>query len=315
MVRGLVINKFRGDPAILAPGLGQLEAITGVPVLGVVPYLQLQLDDEDSLSERLQRPAGPAAVEIAVIRLPRLSNFTDFNALELLEGVAVQYVDHPARLGKPDLVILPGTKNTMEDLLWLRQSGLEAAILKHAAAGGAVLGICGGYQMLGERLDDPDGVEHGGTLRGMGLLPVQTVFLPEKTRTRAAGCLGQVEGVLAPCSGAAFEGYEIHMGRTLLAPGARPLAGITTLSGQPVQQTDGCQQGNVYGCYLHGLFDRPQVAGGLLQALRSAKGLAPKAQAGPDWQAHKEQQYDLLADALRSSLDMEKIYRILEAGL
>lgn len=148
------------------------------------------------------------------MRLPRIANFTDFAPLERIPGVSVRYAASPAALGNPDLIVLPGSKNTMEDLLWLRQNGLEAAVKKHAAAGGAVLGICGGYQMLGERLADPDGVEHGGTLCGLGLLPVRTVFAKEKTRTRVTGRFERAEGIFSGLSGAAFEGYEIHMGRT-----------------------------------------------------------------------------------------------------
>ena len=211
MVRGLVINKFRGDREILRPGLDQIADITGVPVVGVVPWLDVDIDDEDSLSERLTGRGGPALVDIAVVRLPRIANFTDFAPLERIPGVSVRYAASPAALGNPDLVILPGSKNTMEDLLWLRQNGLEAAVKKHAAAGGAVLGICGGYQMLGERLADPDGVEHGGTLCGLGLLPVRTVFAKEKTRTRVTGRFERAEGIFSGLSGAAFELSLIHI--------------------------------------------------------------------------------------------------------
>src|SRR5699024_9376934 len=149
-------------------------------------------------------------VEIAVIRLPRLSNFTDFNPLERMDEVTLRYVGSVKELGNPDLIVLPGTKNTMDDLRWLRQSGLEGAILKHAAKGGAVVGICGGYQMLGNTVSDPDGVESGGTLKGLGLLPAETIFQGEKTRTRVAGSFKGLEGIFADLSGVPFEGYEIH---------------------------------------------------------------------------------------------------------
>ena len=176
LIKGLIINKFRGDVEILRPGLGQLEQLTGKPVLGVVPMLDVDVDDEDSLSSRLSGSGKVGLVDIAVIRLPRLSNFTDFNPLERMEEVTLRYVGSVKELGNPDLILLPGTKNTMDDLRWLRQSGLEGAILKHAAKGGAVVGICGGYQMLGQSVSDPDGVESGGTLKGLGLLPAHTVF-------------------------------------------------------------------------------------------------------------------------------------------
>ena len=200
-----------------------IEEMTRVPVLGVVPYLRVDVDDEDSLSERLHNKAADL-VDIAVVRVPRLSNFTDFNVLDGVEGVSLRYVESVRQLGSPDLIILPGTKNTMRDLLWLRQNGLEAAILHHAAAGGAVLGICGGYQMLGRTLSDPLGVEEGGSIAGMGLLPTDTVFSEHKARTRVTGTFGQMEGVFAGLSGLELEGYEIHMGVTT---GAAPIAQLT----------------------------------------------------------------------------------------
>ena len=169
-IKGLIINKFRGDVDILRPGLGELERLSGKPVLGVVPMLDVDVDDEDSLSHRLSGGGRVGLVDIAVVRLPRLSNFTDFNPLERMEEVTLRYVRNPRELGHPDLVLLPGTKNTMDDLRWLRESGMEAAVLKHASAGGAVIGICGGYQMLGNTVSDPDGVE-GGLPPGPGPAP------------------------------------------------------------------------------------------------------------------------------------------------
>ena len=306
LIRGLIINKFRGDVEILRPGLGQLEALTGKPVLGVVPMLDVDVDDEDSLSARLGRREKAGLVDIAVVRLPRLSNFTDFNPLERMEEVSLRYVGSLKELGRPDLVILPGTKNTMDDLRWLRQSGLEAAILKHASAGGAVAGICGGYQMLGQNVSDPDGVEGGGTLRGLGLLPAETVFQGEKTRTRVTGRFLAPERIFAELAGVPFEGYEIHMGRTESA--AAPLAEFATQTGE--RRADGLSAGNIWGCYVHGLFDKAEAAEALVNALLKAKGL-DRAAASVDWQAYAQQQYDKLADGLRESLDMERLYRIL----
>ena len=176
MVKGLIINKFRGDKSILDPGVEMLEEKTGIPVVGVAPYLQVDVEDEDSLAERVRGSQHVDLIDIAVIRLPRISNFTDFNALEVIPGVSLRYVQSVKDLKNPDMILLPGSKNTMEDLLWMRQNGLEAAILKEAAKGKLIFGICGGYQMLGETLWDPDGVEAGGKIRGMGLLPMDTVF-------------------------------------------------------------------------------------------------------------------------------------------
>ena len=310
MVKGIVINKFRGDVEILRPGVRQLEELVRRPVVGVIPWMQVDLDDEDSLSQRLDAERAPGVLEIAVIRLPRLSNFTDFNPLERVEGVHLRYVSQLRELGAPDLVILPGTKNTMGDLLWLRQSGLEAAIQKYASNGGLVLGICGGYQMLGRLLRDPQGVEHGGTLAGMGLLPVETVFVPQKTRTRTTGRFLPLEGPFAPLGGVLLEGYEIHMGRT---DSDTPAVMLEPQGGMP--HPDGAVAGNVLGTYVHGLFDRTEVVEGLLQVLCQQKGISWEALCPQDLDIYKQEQYDKLADGVRQSLDMEQIYRILEQGV
>ena len=304
-IRGLLINKFRGDIEILRPGLRQLEELTGKPVLGVVPMLDVDIDDEDSLSERLQGRESVGLIDISVIRLPRLSNFTDFNPLERLEPVRLRYVQSPRELGRPDLVILPGTKSTMDDLRWLRESGLENAILRHAASGGAVLGICGGYQMLCREITDPEGSEGGGTLRGLGLLPGRTVFRREKTRTQVEGTFVGGEGVFAALRGAPVTGYEIHMGET---ESPAPVLSLRDQRGE--EKDDGRCAGNVLGCYIHGLFDRGEVAAALVDGLMEARGLTAKT-AVVDAAAYREAQYDKLAQGLREALDMEQIYRIL----
>ena len=307
-IKGLIINKFRGDVEILRPGLTTLEELTGKPVLGVVPMLDVDIDDEDSLSSKLTGGERVGRLDIAVIRLPRLSNFTDFNPLERMEGVTVRYVSNPGELGRPDLIILPGTKSTMDDLKWMRQNGLEALVLKHAARGGAVVGICGGYQMLGRVLSDPDGVESGGAMAGMGLLPTETVFLGEKTRTRVSGAFRRGEGIFAALSGVPFHGYEIHMGETTYLEDAGPLSRLTCLDG--TEKPDGAARGNVWGSYVHGIFDAGTFAQELVNALLTAKGLSPDA-AAVDWETYQEEQYDKLAAGVRASLDMDRVYRIL----
>ncbi|MDR1450592.1 MAG: cobyric acid synthase [Propionibacteriaceae bacterium] len=300
-VRGFVINKFRGDVTLLADGLGELQRITGKPTLGVAPYLDLDLDDEDSLSERLRRrtAAGPEIGDIAVVRLPRLSNFTDFTALDATGGLAVRYVVSPRQLADPDLLILPGTRNTIADLAWLRETGLAELICQRAAAGRPVLGLCGGYQMLGEVVSDPDGVEGGGAAAGLGLLPAVTCFRSRKRQTRVAGTVLALDGPLRPLSGARLEGYELHMGETVLADGAKPFVGLDDGA------ADGCQQGSVAGSYLHGFFDTASARQSLL-ALLGRPG-----DAGPDFAQHRQGQYDKLADALRASLDLGRVYEIL----
>ncbi|MGC2872846.1 cobyric acid synthase [Ihubacter sp. mB4P-1] len=292
-VKGVIINKFRGDVSILEPGLRMLEDIIHVPVAGVVPYMQLDLDDEDSLTDRFANRKAEALVDIAVIRTPRISNFTDFNPFEYIEGVGVRYVGSLHELGNPDLIVLPGTKNTMADLLWLRQSGLEAAILKHHAKNKPIFGICGGFQMLGQTLSDPNGVEHGGDMAGIGLLPHSTVFEDEKVRTNATGVLSAVDGMFAGLSGKTYQGYEIHMG---------------------VSGADGnlINEGNVYGTYIHGVFDREEIAKTVIEALLREKGMDFTDVKAFDVDAYKQTQYDILAGGLREALDMNLIYSLLE---
>ena len=310
MVKGVVINKFRGDESILTPGIKMLEDLIHIPVVGVVPYLHLDIGDEDSLSERLTNKEADL-IDIAVIRVPRLSNFTDFRSLEAVAGVSVRYVENTAQLGAPDMIILPGTKNTMKDLLWLRQNGLEARIKSFAAAGGPVFGICGGYQMLGEHLSDPYGVEEGGEIRGIGLLPVSTVFSQQKTRTRVDGTFGKMEGLFADLTGHPFEGYEIHMGET---ESASPVVGVRD-SVTGTSRLDGCQAGNVYGCYIHGVLDADEVAGTIIRTLAEKKGIDPAMLGKISGEEHKQQQYDLLAQSLRDHMDIPLIYKILQEGV
>lgn len=308
IVKATVINKFRGDVKLLDDGLTMLENLTRKPVAGVLPYLDVDIDDEDSLSERLTRKQADAVLDIAVIRLPRLSNFTDYAALEATEGVGVRYVRAPKELKTPDLIILPGTKSTISDLKWLRQCGLEAAIKKLAAQNTPVFGVCGGYQMLGQRILDAEGIEGGGDIDGMGLLPVTTEFTGEKRRSRVRGKVLQSGGALAALSDAEVEGYEIHMGKTALGENAKPL--VLLVNGQE----DGCRQDNVYGTYLHGFFDSAPCRVALLSALCDKKGVTLETSVF-DLRAYKESQYDLLASAVREHLDMKLIYRILEEGI
>ncbi len=314
MVKGLIINKFRGDKTILDPGVTMLEEKSGIPVVGVAPYLDIQVEDEDSLTERFDRKQEAGVIDIAVIRTPRISNFTDFNPFESIPGVSLRYVKHPGDLHSPDMIILPGTKNTMGDLIWMRESGMEAAVLKQASRGKLIFGVCGGYQMLGETLSDPYGVENGGTIKGMGLLPMDTVFAREKTRTRVSGTFQELDGVLKPLSGAEIEGYEIHMGESVLKEGSRNATTITDhVKGETKQE--GAWKENVCGTYVHGVFDREEAAEAMIRVLGKMKGIDVEEMTGVDFAAFKEQQYDILAAELRKHLDMKKIYQVLENGI
>ena len=323
-VKGLVINKFRGDKTILDPGIQMIEELCQIPVVGVVPFMNLDIEDEDSLSSALERKKAGGLVDIAVIRLPRISNFTDFQVFSCIPEVSLRYVSSAKELGMPDLVIIPGTKSTIEDLLWMRSCGLEAAVKKLAGAGIPVFGICGGYQIMGSTITDKEGAEQKAgssntQVRGMELLPIDTKFETEKVRTRVAGTFGQVTGILKELSGLEIEGYEIHMG---ISHSADPDAGfmtqvteiqqsstIPTIS--KLQKQDGISYGNCYGTYLHGIFDRPGVAEAITRILLKKKGLDGETVASFDYQRYKEQQYDKLADALRQSLDMKAIYEMM----
>lgn len=314
MVKGLIINKFRGDKTILDPGVEMLEERSKIPVVGVTPYLDIQVEDEDSLTERFDRKQEAGVIDIAVIRTPRISNFTDFNPFESIQGVSLRYVKHPRDLHSPDMIILPGTKNTMGDLIWMRESGMEAAVLKEASRGKLIFGVCGGYQMLGETLSDPHGVENGGSMKGMGLLPMETVFAEKKTRTRVHGHFGQLSGVFAPLSGAEIEGYEIHMGESILKENAGTATKITdSVSG--IKKEEGAFAGNVCGTYIHGVFDKEASAEAIIRVIGEKKGIDVENMTGVDFAAFKEQQYDILAAELRKHLDMKKIYEILENGI
>lgn len=295
-IRGTVVNKFRGDKKILEPGIKILEELCGVPVAGVIPYTYVDVDDEDSLSERFHRDNERKLLDIAVICLPRISNFTDFSPFERYENVSLRYVEKVADLHKPDMVLIPGTKSTISDLKWLRQSGLEAAVQKAAASGTLVFGICGGYQMLGNTVSDPEQVEAAGIteIAGMGLIDMDTVFLGEKVQTQTRGVFSGISGLLSNLNGISYEGYEIHMGRSQKA--------LPVLNGG----------GNVYGSYVHGIFDGPGVADTILKALCGQKGIGYGALGTFDVKVYKEQQYDKLADAVREGMDMELVYKILK---
>lgn len=322
-IKGLIVNKFRGDKTILDPGIAMLEERGGIPVTGVLPYMHVKLDDEDSLSERLSSKEQ-GLVNVAVIRLPRISNFTDFSALERVDGVKVQYVTRPEELRFADLVIIPGSKNTIGDLKWLRESGVEASIYRFAQEK-PVMGICGGYQMMGEEISDPDCVEEGGTIRGMGLLHATTVLKDQKTTIQVQGSFESLNGFWACLSDQKFQGYEIHAGETRIADGEHGLLTvmerdddankITGESGRVLDRRgmwcDGVIAGDVCGTYVHGIFDQGDVAYRIAKALADRKGVELKAPDESDYKAYKESQYDLLASEMRKHLDMEAVYSML----
>jgi adenosylcobyric acid synthase len=334
LVRGLVVNKFRGDPMLFTGGVRILEERAGVPVLGVIPFLQgLALPEEDAvaLDAAAHRDPSPGALDIAVIRLPHIANFTDFDPLASEPETQVRYVSSVQALGRPHAVILPGTKSTIGDLLWLWEQGLAEAIQRLAARGAAVAGICGGYQMLGRVVRDPDRVESlVSEARGLGLLPVETVFGGQKATHQALARVLEGPGWLVDVAGCTVHGYEIHMGHTT---SSRPWLEITKRHGRPVSLEDGAvsDDGRVWGCYLHGLFENQAVrrawlsslgprgrpAGGRGTGWTVRRGSAPapmsaRATAGTSGlQSDRiSPQLERLADVVEASLDMGRLERI-----
>ena len=315
-IKGFVINKFRGDPALLADGLTMLEQRTGIPVVGVVPHFRdLHIPEEDSVALDLPAApaAGPAVLDIAVIQLPHISNFDDFDPLAREPGVGLRYVAAAADLGHPDLIILPGSKTTIPDLIWLERQGLAAALLDRHQAGAAIIGICGGYQMLGRQLYDPEGIESQCRERaGLGLLPLTTVFAGCKETHRIRGeVAANVGGLLAGAAGAPVQGYEIHIGRTSGGSGNHPFRILDRSDVAVTAATAGegamDDSGRVLGAYIHGLFHNRDLRRAMLTALARRKGATlPPAPELADLDA----EFDQLADRVRASLQMDALYRM-----
>ena len=281
----------------------------------MIPYTRLDIEEEDSLAESLLQTALPdetdMRLDIAVIRLPHISNFTDLDALARLDGVRVRYADRAEQIQTPDLLILPGTKNTIDDLKWLRRTGLESPILNCARKGIPVLGICGGYQMLGNEIDDSCGAETGEVVPGLGLLPVKTVFSLEKHRTRVKGRICAQSGIWGSVSGCECTGYEIHMGESRICE--ENAQGFIQLTNQSDLSTraDGCVRENVAGTYLHGIFDEVGFCGRLIETLCRQKGRNSAVSGQMSFWEYKQREYDKLADVIRENMDMEYLYRVM----
>ena len=303
-VEGLIINKFRGDASLLDSGIEMLEEKGGVPVAGTVPYVDIKVEDEDSLSDRLTADRR-GLIDIAVIRLPKISNFTDLDVFEQYPDVSVRYVDEPADLRGADMVVIPGSKSTIADLGWMKDRGLADGIIRLSREGVPVFGICGGYQMLGTGVSDPEGVEGGGEVSGLGLLPVSTVLSGEKRTVQFRGRFADAGGILSGLSGLEIEGYEIHMGRTF------PDGCMGHYASDLTSDDTGVCSGNVYGTYIHGVFDAGGVAETVVKALADKKGVELSDYDAAGHREFKEKEYDRLADVLREHLDMDRIYGML----
>ena len=301
-VKGLLINKFRGDASLLTSGIEILEKKGGIPVAGVIPYMEIDLEDEDSLTDRFVKKKQ-GKIDIVVICYPRISNFTDFNVFAQIPEVSVRYVTSAAEFGCPDLVFLPGSKNTTGDLNWMRRNGLEEKV-KGLVGKIPVCGICGGYQMRGEEITDSEGMESGGAVKGMGLLPVTTKLQKEKVRRQVQGTINRISGTFSVLSGLAYGGYEIHMGRSRLYSDD----GVAHVTEEVLV---GGEIPEVYGTYVHGIFDKGETVSALVGELARKKGLVPGNRACMDYREYKEKQYDKLADILTEHLDREHIYGLL----
>lgn len=351
-IGGLVINKFRGDGSLLDSGIEMLEEMTGIPVIGTVPYQPLLIDDEDSLSTRLAGTA-PGLVNVGVVRFPRISNFTDISPFEAIPGVGIRYITRPAELRGIDFLILPGSKNTIGDLRWLRENGLAEEIRELAGTGTPVMGICGGYQMLGEWIHDPDGVEEGGSIEGLGLLRSETVLRKEKHRKQVTGKMklrefldsftqehsaGSDNGVSSAVSEneAKAETKEKSNGTQTIAAG--PIGDLCTANtasavryfGYEIHmgetdvregavftrdesgETNGMMQGNVCGTYVHGILDAGHIASDIAEALARRNSVTLPPAGAETFRELREKEYDKLADLVRNNLDMNAVYGMLK---
>lgn len=306
-VKGTIINKFRGDISLLKPGVDSLEELTHRDCLGVVPYFKLDLEDEDGAVDLNKNITDK--IDIAIIRLPHISNFTDFDALSIEPDVSVRYVETVTEFKTPDLVIIPGTKNTLGDLEYLKKSGLYNKIREYEV-NGKIIGICGGYQMLGKILEDPYGVETTlESMEGLDILPIKTVFEEKKITTRVNGIIAK--DLINNDTPLSIYGYEIHMGKTTILDEGKNLININKSNNEEANHLDGVvnNKGNVMGTYIHGIFDGVEFRQHIINELRRDKGIEEKVSMA--YEHLREKELDKLADLVRASIDMNKIYKIM----
>ena len=314
LIKGFIINKFRGDPGLLTDGITWLEERTGIPVAGLVHYYRdIHVPEEDSVALDVTSVGTPQSVlDVAVLQLPHIANFDDFDPLARHPGVDLRYVDSPAQLGRPDLIIIPGTKTTIPDLAWMNERGLSQAVKDLHAGGAAVVGICGGYQMLGTKVSDPEHIESSITeLDGLGLMDLTTVFEGSKETHRISGKVTGATGLLAGAAGVPVTGYEIHMGRTLGEGVSSPFR-IEDRADAPVSGSGDSEgaidaSGSVLGTYIHGLFHNGDLRSAMLKELARRKGASLPDTANV---LDLDREYDKLADWVRASMDMDLIYRV-----
>ncbi|MDI6601592.1 MAG: cobyric acid synthase [Thermoanaerobacteraceae bacterium] len=299
-IKGFIINKFRGDYDILRPGLDMLQNIAGLPTIGVIPYMDIRIDEEDTPSEHNISIGDD--IDIAVLFLPHISNFTDFDPFLYYPGVNLRYVKRLEELSNPDLIIIPGSKNTISDLYTLRQTGIADRVIEFYNEGGFVIGICGGYQMMGKTIKDPMGLERLGETDGLGIFDAETIFEPGKLTVNSSDKITEERGLTDGLSGMEVKGYEIHMGRTSSMDSC-------VVSRNGLISVD--RSGRALGTYLHGIFENHGFTVGIINNIRRSKGLSP-IDVEIDFKAKKEEQYDRLAEVVRQNLDMNFIYNLLK---
>lgn len=303
-IKGLVINKFRGDVTLLEPGLKMLEDLIDIPFLGVIPWNEIDIEDEDSLTARFKRKQEDGVININVLKTPHISNYTDFTYLEALPDVNVRYVTEGESIDNPDILILPGSKSVMSDLQFIRNNRWDREIYRLNRSGSVIIGICGGYQMLGKIISDPLGVEGNlKSVNGLGLLNVETKFCKEKKTTQSKGVMSNISGEWEKLSNIAIKGYEIHMGKTKSEE--QPFI----ISGNG--EADGAIAGNVMGTYYHGIFDNSCFTSTLINKLKQDKGICVKEEI-MDFSEYKESEFNKLADLYEKHLNIDGIKRIIE---
>lgn len=301
-VKGVIINKFRGDINILKSGLEEIEKLTGVPVIGVMPYTNVDIEDEDSVTERFKRLQKKKGINISVIKLKHISNFTDIDALRIVEDINIKYINSVDEIGEEDIIIIPGTKNTIDDLKELKDNGIATEIIKASKNGKVIIGICGGFQMLGEKIKDPYGIESEiKEIPGLGLLELETVMEKEKNTTQYEGKLSNCTGLLEGLEGEKIKGYEIHQGVTF---GNESKVNdedriVTVVKGE-----------NIFATYLHGIFENEKITRNILNRVRAKKGIELQMK-GITFDEYREQQLDKLEKIFRENVDIDKIYEIL----
>ncbi|MBU3843054.1 MAG: cobyric acid synthase [Candidatus Fusobacterium pullicola] len=301
-VKGVIINKFRGDINILKSGLEEIEKLTGIPVIGVMPYTNVDIEDEDSVTERFKRLQKKKGINISVIKLKHISNFTDIDALRMVEDINIKYINSVDEMGEEDIIIIPGTKNTIDDLKELKDNGIATEIIKASKNGKVIIGICGGFQMLGEKIKDPYGIESEiKEIPGLGLLELETVMEKEKNTTQYEGKLSNCTGLLEGLEEEEIKGYEIHQGVTF---GNESKVNdedriVTVVKGE-----------NIFATYLHGIFENEKITRNILNKVRAKKGIELQMK-GITFDEYREQQLDKLEKIFRENVDIDKIYEIL----